>query len=56
MVQVNTDENPALAGRFKVSGIPALHLLRGGRSVAETTGGRDLEALVAWFDSSTARL
>ncbi len=55
MVQVNTDENPALARRFNVRGIPALHVLRGGRSVAETTGGRDLETLVAWFDSNAAR-
>jgi thioredoxin-like negative regulator of GroEL len=55
VVQINTDENPVLAGRFKVSGIPALHLLRGGQSIAAITGGQELERLVTWFDSHIPR-
>lgn len=51
VVQVNTDENPLLARRFGIQGIPALHLIRGGRSVANLSGNRSLESLVAWFRS-----
>lgn len=49
VAQVNTDENPVLSARFKVSGIPVLHLLRQGRGVDQLPGARSPEAVVDWF-------
>ena len=54
VVQINMDENPLLARRFNVQGIPALHLLRAGRSVASISGNRSLESIMAWFRSHHA--
>ena len=51
VAQINTDENPVLARRFAIRGIPAFHLLRKGKSVATISGASDLESLVAWFKS-----
>ncbi|MFA7405479.1 MAG: thioredoxin family protein [Pelobacteraceae bacterium] len=49
VVQVNTQENPALAGRYGVRGIPALFLLREGRVIDQCAGSQSSEAIVAWF-------
>jgi thioredoxin 2 len=49
IVQVNTQDNPALATRFGVRGIPVIMLLRNGRSVAELAGAQAVEAVLAWF-------
>ncbi len=49
VVQINIDENPLLARRFGVQGIPSLHLLRDGRTVAALSGNRTLESILAWF-------
>jgi thioredoxin 2 len=49
VVQVNTQENPALAGRFGVSGIPALLLLKEGRTVDRLSGAQSSEAVIHWF-------
>ncbi len=49
VVQVNTEENPALAGRFGVRGIPVLMLLRAGKMVAQLAGAQPAEAVLAWF-------
>jgi thioredoxin 2 len=49
VVQVNTQENPQLAGRFNISGIPAVLLLRGGREIGRVSGAMDRNALLAWW-------
>ena len=38
VVQVNSQDNPVLAGRFGVRGIPALFLLKEGRIVDQLSG------------------
>jgi thioredoxin 2 len=48
VVQVNTQENPHLAGRFGVRGIPVVYLLRSGRVVDQVTGAQSADALLAW--------
>ena len=45
--KVNVDEEPALAGRFGVSGIPMLVLMRGGRVANYAVGTQQLEGLEA---------
>ena len=49
VIQVNTQENPALAGRFGVRGIPVVLLLRNGRVIDQLAGAQSAEAVVAWF-------
>lgn len=51
VVQVNTQDDPGLAERFGVRGIPALFLLRQGRVVDQLSGAQSSEAIVAWFRS-----
>ena len=49
VVQVNTQDDPGLAGRFGVRGIPVLFLLRQGKVVDQLSGAQSSEAIVAWF-------
>ena len=48
VVQVNTQENPGLAGRFNIRGIPALLLLRDGKVLDSVSGALEKGALMAW--------
>lgn len=49
VVQVNSQDNPALAGRFNVRGIPVIMLLRQGRVVDQLSGAQTVAAVLAWF-------
>lgn len=49
MVQVDTQQNPGLATRFGVSGIPVVMLLRGGKVVDQLAGAQQATTVVAWF-------
>jgi len=48
VVQVNTQENPGLAGRFDIRGIPALLMLRDGKVLDSASGALEKGALIAW--------
>ena len=45
VVKVNTDDQPDLAGRFNISGIPTLILFQKGREVHRFSGAMPLAAL-----------
>jgi len=49
VVQINTQENQALAGRFNVRGIPVIMLLKNGRVVDQLAGNQSVEAVLTWF-------
>ncbi len=49
VVQVNTQDNPALAGRFDVRSIPVLFLLKQGRIVDQMSGAQESAAILSWF-------
>jgi thioredoxin 2 len=49
--KVNTDEAPALAGRFAIRAIPTLILFRDGREVSRISGVLDTRSLVAWVQA-----
>jgi thioredoxin 2 len=53
VAQVNTQENPVLAARFGIRNIPALVLLKQGKSVDQLPGAQSSEAIVAWFHRHT---
>lgn len=49
-VKVNVDEDPDLAARYGVQGIPALFALHQGKVAARQAGVVDIETLRAWVD------
>ena len=49
VVQINTQDNPGLAGRFGVRGIPVLFLIRQENVIDQLSGSQSSEAIVAWF-------
>lgn len=48
VVQLNTDEEPDIAGQFAIRSIPAVKLFRGGRVVDEFVGAQPLSAIRAF--------
>ena len=55
LVKVNVDEEPALAQRFRISGIPALVLARDGRELARSAGARSAKQLIDWARAQLER-
>jgi len=51
-VKVNTDEQPQIAGQFRIQGIPAFALIRGGKVTAQTSGFQPAARLLAWMRQS----
>ncbi len=49
VVQIDTQENPQLAARFGISGIPTVVLLKSGREMARESGFMTKEALLGWW-------
>jgi thioredoxin-like negative regulator of GroEL len=54
VVQVNTEENPRLAERFRVSSIPAVLFFRRGQVVDRVNGAMDRNSLLAWWRKHAA--
>jgi thioredoxin 2 len=49
VVQVNTQDNQQLAGRYNVRGIPVVYLLKNGKVIDQLAGVQSAEAVLAWF-------
>lgn len=49
VLKVNTDDHPALASRFRVSGIPCFVLLQGARVIRQQAGLMRAAQLLAWL-------
>lgn len=52
-VKVNTDEQPGLADRFAIRGIPTIAILKNGKEAARTAGAMDAPRFVAWIRANT---
>ena len=52
VVKVDVDNNGELANQFKVRGIPALFVLKDGKTVAQRAGFMPKAALVDWAKNS----
>ena len=48
-VKVNTDEQPEIAGQFRVQGIPAFALIKNSQLSAQTSGFQPAARLLAWI-------
>lgn len=49
VVQINTQENPGVASRFGIRGIPAILFLKQGRVIDQLPGAQPLDAVLSWF-------
>ena len=49
VLQINTQDSPALAARFGIRGIPAIVLLKQGRVIDQLPGAQPLDAVLSWF-------
>jgi thioredoxin 2 len=47
--KVNTDENPALSQRYRISSIPTTVVFKGGRELARQPGAMNLSQLLQWI-------
>lgn len=47
--KVNSDEQPHIAAQFRVQGIPAFALVRGGKLVAQSSGFQPAARLLQWL-------
>ena len=54
-VKVDTDENPKIAGEFRIRGIPTLALFQGGKEQARTSGAMGAADLRAWITAQIDR-
>ncbi|MEQ1579001.1 MAG: thioredoxin TrxC [Steroidobacteraceae bacterium] len=48
LAKVDTEAEPAIAGRYAIRSIPTLIAFRGGREIGRQSGAMALEALLAW--------
>ena len=52
IAKVNVDENPDVAARMGIRGIPALFMFKGGQVVSNKTGAAPKSSLTAWIDEN----
>jgi len=48
LLKLNSDNAPTASARFRISAIPTLLLIRGGREIARSAGAMDAQRIVAW--------
>lgn len=48
-VKVNTEEQQGIASQYRIQGIPAFALIKGGKLVAQTSGFQPAANLLAWM-------
>ena len=48
-MQVNTEENPRLADKFRIRGVPAVLILKSGELIDSVSGAMDRNTLIAWW-------
>jgi thioredoxin 2 len=54
-LKVNTEEEPAVAGRYGIRSIPTMILFAKGQPVAQTAGAMDTRGIRSWLEAHGAR-
>ncbi len=52
VAKLNTEDEPDIAGRFRIRGIPTMIAFRGGREVARQSGAMDLPGILGWIKAN----
>lgn len=55
LLKLNADKAPEVSSQFRITGIPTLLLLRGGREISRQSGAMDAQSIVAWTRAGLAR-
>lgn len=54
LLKLNADTAPDVSSRLRITGIPTLLLLRGGREISRSSGAMDARSIVAWTRAGLA--
>jgi len=49
IVQINTQENPELAARFNITGVPTVLVFRDGKATDRVSGGMEKYYFLEWW-------
>jgi thioredoxin 2 len=52
VAKLNTEDDPDIAGRFGIRGIPTMIAFRGGREIARQSGAMDLPGILGWIKAN----
>jgi thioredoxin 2 len=55
LIKLNSEDEPDIAGRLGIQGIPTMLLFSGGREIARVSGAMNAAGIVAWVCNQTAR-
>jgi len=54
LLKLNADSAPGVSSQLRITGIPTLLLLRGGREISRSSGAMDARSIVAWTKAGLA--
>ena len=52
MAKLDTEAEGAIAGRYRIQGIPTMVMIRKGREIARTSGAMPTSAIVRWVEQA----
>ena len=55
LAKLDTEAEPAIAGRYGIRGIPSMVMIRKGREIARTSGAMPTQAIVQWVEQALAK-
>ncbi|MDP3853864.1 thioredoxin TrxC [Phenylobacterium sp.] len=55
MAKLDTEAEPAIAGRYNIRGIPSMIMIRKGREIARVSGAMPTPAIVQWVTQALAQ-
>lgn len=55
LAKLDTEAEPAIAGRYGIQSIPSMVMIRKGREIARTAGAMPTQAIVRWVEQALAR-
>lgn len=56
LAKLDTEAEPAIAGRYGIQGIPSMIMIHKGREIARTSGAMPTSAIVQWIDQALRQI